>query len=184
MGEPRQHARERSAKRTRALIIWSIVVGSIFTVGALTVLVVGFGTYLHTAFANPADVKIQPFEAALERQGAQRVCGAGDAGLGPDNLIPWSTVYYLVPHGSRVSSDLRRTAKEHGYSLHQETFDYEKPPMPDEALSDDGIEIWVYRNADVPLDCYDTVRWGDTRRAAGEAVIVKVMIILPSRPID
>ncbi len=175
---------ENRARRTRAFVSWSIVVGSVLTAG-LTVLVVGFGLYLHAALANPTDAKIQPFETALEQQGATRVCGAGDPGLGPDNLIPWSTMYYLVPNGSRISDRLRRTAEEEGYSLHPQVLVSEESPLPDEALSDgDCLEIWVYRNVDEPLACYDTVHWGETRRADVEAAIVMVMVQLPSRPID
>ena len=185
MGDPRrQPARGQNSRRTRAFVSWSIVVGSILTVGALSVLAVGLGMYLHTVFANPADTAIKPFAAALEKDGGKRVCGAGDAGLGPDNRVPWATVYYLVPDGADIAGDLRTTADAEGYALQPETFEAEPEPMPDEALSAGGrLEVWVYRDVDVPLDCYDTVAWGDTRRADGNAAIVKVMMLLPSRPV-
>ncbi|MFF1877447.1 hypothetical protein [Leifsonia sp. NPDC058230] len=185
MGEQQGHVREQNSKRTRALIIWSVIVASVLVIGAGTVLVVTVSGWLHAAFSNPADAQIQPFNAALDELGGRKLCTNGDGGNGPDNLIPWSTVYYLVPHAGGISDSLRQTAVAEGYSLKPMAFESDPSPVPDEALNaDDRLQIYVYRDADVPLYCSDIVRYGETRQVSGEDVIVEVSVELPSRLLD
>jgi hypothetical protein len=162
-----------------------VVLASVLVIGAGSALVVAVGGWLHEAFSNPADAKIQPFDAALEKEGGQRLCTNGDAGHGPDNLIPWSTVYYLVPRAGDVSDALRQTAVVEGYLLKPMVFEVDPSPVPDEALSADSrLQIYVYRDADVPLSCNNGVRYGEKRHVGGEDVIVEVLVQLPSRLID
>lgn len=167
------------------MIIRSVIVASVLVVGAGTAVVVTVGNWLHLFSSNPADAKIKPFELALEREGGHKLCGNGDAGFGPDNLIPWSSAYYLVPRAGSISEVLKKAAATEGYTLTPMVFEDDRLPKPDEALrAGNRVGISIYRDADVPLYCDDVAHYGETRHVDGDDVIVEVNIELPSRPID
>ena len=142
---------------------------------------------LHPFAKNAADAKMKPFEVALDTSDGMRLCGNGDAGYGPDNLIPWSTVYYLVPRAGYVSTTLKKTAAEQDYPLSPvvSASEDEHSPEPDEALrSGDRVRISIYRNTDVPLYCDDIERYGDKRHVGSDDAIVEVDIELPAHRVD
>lgn len=187
MGEQLGSGRSKGSGWKRPLVIALIVIAAVPVLGgcalaALTVVtVVGA---LHPFAANAADEKIKPFETALEKTGGTKLCSNGDAGYGPDNLVPWSTAYYLVPEAVGISGILRQTAARQGYTLTPLVNQGDQSPMPDEAYrSDDLVRIAIYRHADVPLYCDDVQKYGEKRHVGGNDAIVEVDIQLPAHPI-
>jgi hypothetical protein len=189
MGDQQPYVRDGRSRWKRPLIIASIVVASALLISFGTVVVftaVTIVSAFHPFASSAADARIKPFDAALEKEGGKKLCSNGDAGYGPDNLVPWSTAYYLVPHAGSVSGALKRTAAAEGYPLTPMVFEDNPDPTPDEALrSGDRVEISIYRDTDVPLDCDNNVdHYGQKRHLSGDDAIVELTIQLPSRSID
>ena len=114
--------------------------------------------------------------------GGTELCSNGDAGYGPDNAVPWSTAYYLVPESVAVSDDLRKTAARQRYTVTPTAPEDPEGPAPAESFgSGDRLRISIYRNADVPLYCSDVAHYGDPHHVEGNDAIVEVSIALPSR---
>jgi hypothetical protein len=189
VGEQQLYGRGRNNGWKRSLIIASIVVGSVLVLGVGTAVVftaVTVVTLFHPFASNAAEAESKPFNAALEKDGGAMLCSNGDAGYGPDNLVPWSTVYYLVPESGGVSDDLKRTAAAQGYPLTPTGgAQDDQTPTADEAFaSGERVRIFIYRDADVPLYCSDVEQYGDKHHVGGDDAIVEVDITLPSRQIE
>lgn len=188
VGDKQGRASGKARGWKRPLIVALIVIVTVPTLvgGAVAVYtIVAVVSALHPFAKNAADAKIKPFEAALEKADGTRLCTNGDAGYGPDNLVPWSTVYYLVPLADGISGTLKQTAANEGYPLSPIVSEEDHSPKPDESLrSGDRLGISIYRNTDVPLYCDDVERYGGKRHVSGEDAIVEVDLQLPAHKLD
>lgn len=67
---------------------------------------------------NYAKEAIKPFETALEKNGAKKLCENGDSGRGSDNRKPWIHLLYEIPgNKERAARLVVQSAKLSGLSL-------------------------------------------------------------------
>jgi hypothetical protein len=166
----------RKGKRKRTLTI-ILIAAPVLVVCALIATGV---VWYDTITANRAQPYIDPFVSKLESLGAHEICGDGDAGDGWDNTTPWYQVYYLVPNSATTASQLKSVAARNGYTVHRDTTVPNGDVAPAEAFDDPTIahqlQVSIYRDTGVPLDCADASPYGRSEQVSGSDAIVYVSV--------
>jgi len=185
--------------RGKGFAIAGIVIGAVFTITALSILLV---SSIRAGNSNQAQTELKPIANKIQQLGGQIICEDGDNGHSlSDNTTPWDTIYYSIKDTNSLTNEIKNYSSSQGYQLTPDTSlinqlkgisyvngttklnDSEGFSSTSNYLvgnnNDKSLTISINRNTFVKLNC-GVKNYGQKMYASNNNDIIVLSLMLPS----